>query len=113
MIQRNTLRAAPVGLRGGLKILKLKTFTSVAACFFIFATVLPAEVYQYTGMNYTTGSFGSTYSGGEFVSGTFTFADPLAGGLTGSSRTGAVTSWTITDGVNTLCDPSCGAGTLV
>ncbi len=95
-------------MQGNLSILKLKMLAGVAASLFIFATVLPAEVYQYTGVDYTYFS-GPTYSSTESVNATFTLADPLA--ANDSSFTVTPTSWTITDGVNTLCD-SCSGTSL-
>lgn len=87
---------------------RLKTFAGIAALLLSFATILPAEVYQYTGMDYT--SVAGPYATSEFVSGTFTLTDPLAANASGFSPT--PTSWTITDGVNTLCD-TCAGSTLV
>jgi hypothetical protein len=109
MQYKTGLSATAAGLRGNFGNTKLKTLAGMAAsCLFVFATALPAEVYSYTGLDYGTVS-GLTYSTSESVNGTFTLASPLD-----ASTTAAVTpiSWTVTDGVNTLCDV-CGGSSLM
>jgi hypothetical protein len=112
MISNSTLRTA-IGFQDGSGPSKLKTFASMAAFLFIFATVLPAEVYQYTGVDYTTFTgVGGTYSTSEAVNGTFTLSSPLGMSDTAFDATATVVSWTINDGVNTLCDTGC-SSTLI
>jgi hypothetical protein len=96
-------------LLGSGKILKLKTFAGTAAFLFMFATVLPAEVYTYTGLDYTSAT--GVYSTSEFLTATFTLADPLPANQTGFAAT--ATSWTATDGANTLCNTCSGSDLVV
>ncbi len=85
----------------------LQTLTGIAASLFVFAAVLPAEVYTYTGNVYTVTA--GDYTTSESVNATFALTDPLATDLTGFAATAV--SWTVTDGINTLCD-SCSRTTL-
>lgn len=93
-------------MRFRITLRALKAFAGMAAFLFTFATLLPAEVYQYTGLNYATVNTGLTYTTSESVSATFTFADPLAANQT-TPFAATATSWSIFDGVNAFCD-SCG-----
>jgi len=105
---RMTLRAA-AGLQGASGPTNLKVLTGMAAFLFIFASVLPAEVYSYTGVDFSS-TFGTTYNSFDSVNATFTLNDPL--GPDDSAYSAPFTSWTITDGYNTLCD-TCGGSSLV
>lgn len=77
--------------------MRLKTTGGVVACVFIFAAVLPAEIYQYTGHNYSMVS--GTYLMTQSVNATFILASPLA---TGATSVPTPTSWSVSDGANTL-----------
>jgi hypothetical protein len=87
----------------GAKIRKAILILSALATLSWGQFVLADETYTYTGPNFTI--YSGNYDGTMSVTGSITTSVPIPSNLTDYNIGGLVTSWSFTDGVNTLQAP--------